>query len=175
MYRRMARLELKVDLILKHLGISPLPLTADFSERVKELARDPAKKIAAIKAYRQETGASLAEAKEVIEEAQGLIPDPGPRDSQLAARNRIGHETARERAGGAVHWSVGRVVRGWRGDDSPGPPGGRVGHPGGARRGRPCETMQGYGLIKVPPGEASLRTSSPPTVKALQAERILQE
>jgi hypothetical protein len=37
------------------------------SDRVKEIARDPARKIEAIKAYRAETGAGLAEAKEMVE------------------------------------------------------------------------------------------------------------
>lgn len=37
------------------------------SDRVRELARDPARKIEAIKAYREETGAGLAEAKEAVE------------------------------------------------------------------------------------------------------------
>jgi hypothetical protein len=37
------------------------------SDRVKEIARDPARKIEAIKIYREETGTGLAEAKEVVE------------------------------------------------------------------------------------------------------------
>ena len=37
------------------------------SERAKQLASDPARKIEAIKVYREETGASLAEAKEAVE------------------------------------------------------------------------------------------------------------
>jgi hypothetical protein len=37
------------------------------SDRVKEIARDPARKIEAINIYRKETGAGLAEAKEVVE------------------------------------------------------------------------------------------------------------
>jgi hypothetical protein len=37
------------------------------SDRVKEIARDPARKIEAIQVYREETGAGLAEAKEVVE------------------------------------------------------------------------------------------------------------
>jgi ribosomal protein L7/L12 len=37
------------------------------SQRVKDIARDPSHKIAAIKAYREETGAGLAEAKNAIE------------------------------------------------------------------------------------------------------------
>ncbi len=37
------------------------------SSRVKELASDPTKKIEAIKAHREETGASLAEAKQAVD------------------------------------------------------------------------------------------------------------
>ena len=37
------------------------------SDRVKEIARDPARKIEAIKVYREETGAGLAEAKDMVE------------------------------------------------------------------------------------------------------------
>jgi hypothetical protein len=44
----------------------PIP-TRPLSDRVKELAGDPARKIEAIKAYREETGAGLAEAKQAVE------------------------------------------------------------------------------------------------------------
>jgi hypothetical protein len=37
------------------------------SDRVKQLASDPTRKIEAIKVYREETGAGLAEAKEAVE------------------------------------------------------------------------------------------------------------
>jgi len=37
------------------------------SDRVKEIARDPNRKIEAIQAYREETGAGLAEAKDAVE------------------------------------------------------------------------------------------------------------
>jgi hypothetical protein len=46
---------------------------APLSERVKELARDPGRKIEAIKAYREETGAGLAEAKEAVEAYLGTL------------------------------------------------------------------------------------------------------
>src|ERR1700730_15253198 len=39
----------------------------DLSERVKDLARNPNAKIAAIKAYREETGLGLKEAKDAVE------------------------------------------------------------------------------------------------------------
>jgi hypothetical protein len=58
------RLEGKLNAILKHLGIvfPPAP-----SERVKDMAKDPAQKIAAIKLYRDETGLGLKEAKDAVE------------------------------------------------------------------------------------------------------------
>jgi hypothetical protein len=63
---RIARIEHKLNLLLRHSGIDllkGLPL----SNRVKEIAGDPARKIEAIKVYREETGAGLAEAKQAIE------------------------------------------------------------------------------------------------------------
>src|SRR5262249_16095288 len=65
---RLRRLELKMDMILKHLGIEYHDTIADLlSERVKALADDPSQKIAAIKLHREETGCGLREAKEAIE------------------------------------------------------------------------------------------------------------
>jgi ribosomal protein L7/L12 len=61
---RLGALDRKLDLLLKHLGIEP---PAGFSERVRQLAADPARKIEAIKALREETGMGLAEAKEAVE------------------------------------------------------------------------------------------------------------
>jgi ribosomal protein L7/L12 len=63
---RVGRLERKLNALLRHHGVDPtqgLPL----SERVKQLANDPSRKIEAIKVYREETGAGLAEAKEAVE------------------------------------------------------------------------------------------------------------
>jgi ribosomal protein L7/L12 len=63
---RVARIERKLNALLRHHGVDPtqgLPL----SERVKQLANDPSRKIEAIKVYREETGAGLAEAKEAVE------------------------------------------------------------------------------------------------------------
>ena len=57
---RMAKIELGLD---PDRPINKRPL----SDRVKQLAGDPAKKIQAIKVYREETGAGLAEAKEAVE------------------------------------------------------------------------------------------------------------
>ena len=63
---RVGRIERKLNALLRHHGVDPtqgLPL----SERVKQLADDPARKIEAIKVYREESGAGLAEAKEAVE------------------------------------------------------------------------------------------------------------
>jgi ribosomal protein L7/L12 len=63
---RIARMEAKLNLLLRQSGIdvtAGLPL----SDRVKELARDPSRKIQAIKVYRDETGAGLADAKAAVE------------------------------------------------------------------------------------------------------------
>jgi len=61
--RRIARVERKLDLVLDHLGLHEdepsLP-------QVAALLRD-GKKIQAIKAYREATGADLREAKEAVE------------------------------------------------------------------------------------------------------------
>lgn len=66
---RIKRLEKKLDLVLRALNIEP-DSCDDLSEAVKEIARDPNRKIEAIKAYREETGASLVEAKEAVENFQ---------------------------------------------------------------------------------------------------------
>jgi hypothetical protein len=66
---RLERIEQKLDLILAHLG-----LAYDPPPRAKwqELAADPAGKIAAIKAYQEEHGVDLAEAKRAVEEYMGV-------------------------------------------------------------------------------------------------------
>jgi ferritin-like metal-binding protein YciE len=65
--QRLARLERKVQRIAQQLGIDlsdldPPPL----SDTAKSLA-DQGQKIAAIKSHREATGASLAEAKQIVE------------------------------------------------------------------------------------------------------------
>jgi ribosomal protein L7/L12 len=63
---RLRRVEAKLDLILAHLGV---PFT-DEADQLPEAARQLAEsgdKIAAIKAYREATGAGLAEAKRAVE------------------------------------------------------------------------------------------------------------
>ncbi len=66
--RQLLLLQRKADQALTHLGIQPTPEHIPLSERAKELAADPARKIQAIKVYREETGAGIAEAKDAIEE-----------------------------------------------------------------------------------------------------------
>lgn len=62
---RLQRIEEKIDLILTHLGLEYIPQARSSWQ---ELARDPALKIAAIKAYREEHGVGLAEAKRAVEQ-----------------------------------------------------------------------------------------------------------
>jgi hypothetical protein len=61
---RLRRIEDKLDLILTNFGIDyvPPPKTT-----WQQLADDPTQKIQAIKAYREETGVGLAEAKAAVE------------------------------------------------------------------------------------------------------------
>lgn len=61
--KRLARVERKLDLILNHLGIDEATPELD---QVTALVRD-GKKLHAIKAYREITGADLKEAKEAID------------------------------------------------------------------------------------------------------------
>jgi hypothetical protein len=66
MQTRLKRAEGKLNTLLRHFSIDPTQ-DLQLSNRVKELARDLARKIEAIKIYREETGAGLAEAKEAVE------------------------------------------------------------------------------------------------------------
>ncbi len=59
------RLERKLDALLKHQGV---PLPPIVSEEVQRIARDPARKIEAIRLHREQTGLGLAEAKADVEE-----------------------------------------------------------------------------------------------------------
>lgn len=63
-HRRLVRLERKLDLILEHLGLE-LPEPDELQE-VRDLAI-AGSKIAAIKRYRELTGASLYDAKTAID------------------------------------------------------------------------------------------------------------
>ena len=59
-------LERKLNLVLAHLGIDPSAQVAP-SSHVMSLAADPKQRIAAVKAYREQTGAGLKEAVAVID------------------------------------------------------------------------------------------------------------
>ncbi len=68
---RLRRVEQKLDLILTHLGIDYVPPP---KAAWQELADDPGHKIAAVKAYREQHGVGLAEAKKAVEDyIQGKI------------------------------------------------------------------------------------------------------
>ena len=69
---RLARMERKLNAVLRHFAIDPVSGIA-LSDRVKELARDPSKKIEAIKALREETGTSLVAAKTAVEDYQSSL------------------------------------------------------------------------------------------------------
>jgi hypothetical protein len=62
---RLHRIEHKLDLILTHLGIEYVPPP---QSAWQELADDPARKIEAIKFYREQHGVGLAEAKKAVED-----------------------------------------------------------------------------------------------------------
>ena len=64
----LSRLEAKLDALLKHEGIQFDPFSDCPPAEVDALRRG--KKIDAIKAYREATGAGLKEAKEYVEEVQ---------------------------------------------------------------------------------------------------------
>jgi ribosomal protein L7/L12 len=64
--RRIQEMERKLNLVLTHLGIDPTAQVAP-SSHVMSLAADPKQRIAAVKAYREQTGASLKEAVAVID------------------------------------------------------------------------------------------------------------
>jgi ribosomal protein L7/L12 len=68
--RRLQDVERKLNLIIAHLGIdSATPITP--TSHVVSLAADPQQRIAAIRAYRQQTGAGLKDAMAVIDKIAG--------------------------------------------------------------------------------------------------------
>ena len=71
---RLDEQEARWQALLRHLGVDPSKL-AEPSDEVKVLASRPGARIEAIKAYRQQTGAGLKEAKAVIDK---LIARAGP-------------------------------------------------------------------------------------------------
>jgi Ribosomal protein L7/L12 C-terminal domain len=74
--RRVQSLEQQMSALRRHLGLAP-PLLYTPSDRVKQLAADPKKKIEAIRVFREESGLGLREAKTIVEEliqSQGMNP-----------------------------------------------------------------------------------------------------
>ena len=69
---RLARVEQKLDLLLAHAGVDHAPAPKAAWQALAD--EGPARKIAAVKAYREETGAGLAEAKRAVEEYVGKGP-----------------------------------------------------------------------------------------------------
>lgn len=65
--RRLQMVERKLNLVLAHLVIDSTAVVPP-SNDVVDLAKDPQQRIAAIRAYRQQTGAGLKEAVAVIEQ-----------------------------------------------------------------------------------------------------------
>ena len=63
--QKIKRMDLSLSLLLNRMEIEVPSLLSD---RVKQIALDPYRKIEAIKLYREETGTSLRESKAVIEE-----------------------------------------------------------------------------------------------------------
>jgi hypothetical protein len=68
LHQRLRDVDRKLNLLLSHLKVDP---TALVSSRVRELAADPKQRLAAIRAYRRETGAGLAEAAAAVEKLGG--------------------------------------------------------------------------------------------------------
>jgi len=74
--RRIQELERKMNLALTQLGIDPNVRIAP-SSQVMSLAADPRKRIEAIKAYREQTGAGLKEAVEVVDKLAASTKEGG--------------------------------------------------------------------------------------------------
>jgi ribosomal protein L7/L12 len=63
--RKLKRIDMSLNLILNRMEIE---FPSQLSERVKQIALDPYRKIEAIKLYREETNTSLKDAKEAVED-----------------------------------------------------------------------------------------------------------
>jgi LmbE family N-acetylglucosaminyl deacetylase len=66
MEKRLRDLEVRFEKLLLHVGFVADP-SPPITDEVRVLARTPGAKIAAIRAYRQQTRAGLKEAKEAVE------------------------------------------------------------------------------------------------------------
>ncbi|MBB4844664.1 ribosomal protein L7/L12 [Paucibacter oligotrophus] len=67
LHSRIGRLETQLDALLRHFKVAAEGRFEEPSEQVKALARDPKTQIETIKAYREQTGLGLKEAKEVVD------------------------------------------------------------------------------------------------------------
>lgn len=67
---RLRRIEHKLDLLLRHLGVPCAPGDGELPAESRALA-DRGEKVAAIAAYRTATGAGLADAKRAVEGYMG--------------------------------------------------------------------------------------------------------
>lgn len=63
--RKMKRIDLSLSLLLNRMEIE---VPSQLSDRVKQIALDPYRRIEAIKLYREETQSGLRDAKEAIED-----------------------------------------------------------------------------------------------------------
>lgn len=64
--QRLSEQAAQLQLLMRHLGVTPGQLTEP-TEAIKALARQPNRRIEAIRLYREQTGASLKDAKEIID------------------------------------------------------------------------------------------------------------
>jgi ribosomal protein L7/L12 len=71
---RLRVVEIKLAKLMQHVGFEADMTPEPPSQNVIALARTPKSKIAAIKAYREQTGAELKEAKQVIEAIERGAP-----------------------------------------------------------------------------------------------------
>jgi ribosomal protein L7/L12 len=74
--RRIQEVERKLHLVLTHLSIDPTAQVPP-SSHVMSLAANPKQRIAAIKAYRTETGAGLKEAMAVVDQIAAGAKEDG--------------------------------------------------------------------------------------------------
>ena len=71
---QLSALQEQFEALRRGLGQVP-PLCDEPSERVRELAADSKKKIEAIRAYREESGADLKRARQVVEQLRSARSD----------------------------------------------------------------------------------------------------
>ncbi len=62
---RVTELEMQVAFLMHHLGVTYTPPDRDFGQKLRELAKQ-GKLLEAIKLYREQTGASLEEARRYL-------------------------------------------------------------------------------------------------------------